>query len=133
MLVEVIVSYQQDRRYGRWAADDKFSGEFVGSFAIIPVEGKEQMQLGYALLPSQWGKGYATELTIAGIDCVFSKTPIDPLYAYTEGPNLTSQKVLLKAGFRLNATIKEGEKQVLRFVLGKEEYAKKISTVPAIE
>lgn len=123
-MVEVIVSYQQDRRYGRWAADDKFSGEFVGSFAIIPVEGKEQMQLGYALLPSQWGKGYATELTIAGIDCVFSQTPIDPLYAYTEGRNLTSQKVLLKAGFKQNAAIKEGEKEIMRFVLHKEEYSR---------
>jgi [ribosomal protein S5]-alanine N-acetyltransferase len=121
-LQETINSYEKDKRYGRWAVQDKFTKEFIGSFAIIPVEGKDQMQLGYALLPSQWGKGYATELTIAGIKYVFSKTPIDPLYAYTEGPNLPSQKVLLKAGFKPNGINKDGEKEVVGFVFWKEQY-----------
>lgn len=67
-LLETIASYEKDKLYGRWAVEDKFTGEFVGSFAIIPVEGKEQMQLGYALLPTHWGKGYATELTVARIE-----------------------------------------------------------------
>jgi len=130
-LLETIASYENDKRYGRWAVEDKFTGEFVGSFAVIPVEGKEQMQLGYALLPAQWGKGYATELTVAGIEYVFSKTPIDPLYAYTEGPNLPSQKVLLKAGFKLNGANKDGEKEVVGFVLSKEEYLREKVMIPA--
>jgi [ribosomal protein S5]-alanine N-acetyltransferase len=132
-LIETIASYEKEKLYGRWAVEDKITGEFVGSFAIITVEGKEQMQLGYALLPAHWGKGYATELTVAGIEYVFSKTPVNPLYAYTEVPNLPSQKVLLKAGFKLNGSNKEGEKEVVGFVLHKEEYLKAKSVAPAIE
>jgi hypothetical protein len=34
----------------------KATGKFVGSFAIIPVEGSEDIQLGYAFLKENWGK-----------------------------------------------------------------------------
>src|SRR5436189_5346860 len=98
-LLQVIAYSETKKLFGRWAVEDKLSKEFVGSFALIPVEGKDQMQLGYSLLPEHWGKGYATELTVAGLEYVFSKTAIDPIYAYTESVNLPSQRVLLKAGF----------------------------------
>jgi len=121
-LLQVIAYSEAEKLFGRWAAEDKLSKEFVGSFAIIPVEGKNQMQLGYSLLFEHWGKGYATELTIAGLHYVFTRTQIEFIYAYTEGPNTSSQKVLLKAGFRPTGSHMEGEKQVEGFVLGKEEY-----------
>lgn len=124
-LLEVIAYSEAEKLYGRWAVEDKLAKTFVGSFAIIPVEGKEQMQLGYALLPEHWGKGYATELTREGLDYVFTKTPIDPIYAYTEGPNMPSQKVLLKAGFKPNGSYNERGKDVVGFIFHKEDYWKK--------
>jgi len=121
-LLEVIAYSESQQIYGRWAVDDKVNNEFIGSFAIIPREGKQQMQLGYALLRQHWGKGYATELTVAGLNYVFTKTPIDPIYAYTQGPNVLSQKVLLKAGFSLNGSNNENGNEVVEFMLGKSEY-----------
>ena len=116
-LESVMADYQTAPLFGRWAVEEKSSKIFAGSFALIPVEGKEQMQLGYALLPGHWGKGYATELSRAGLEYVFSKTAIDPVYAYTETQNIASQKVLLKVGFALDGTSKEGEKELVGFVL----------------
>jgi len=125
-LLKVIAYYEAEKIYGRWAVEDKLTEEFVGSFAVIPVEGKEQMQLGYALLPQHWGKGYATELTVAGLHYVFTETPIDPIYAYTEVANISSQKVLLKAGFRPNGSGNENGKELVGFLLGREEYLGKV-------
>ena len=124
-LLQVIAYSENEKLFGRWAAEDKKSKEFVGSFAVIPVEGKDQMQPGYALMPEHWGKGYATELTLAGLDHVFNRTSIDPIYAYTESPNLLSKKVLLKAGFMPNGNKIEGNKEVSGFVLSKENYLKR--------
>jgi RimJ/RimL family protein N-acetyltransferase len=121
-LLEVTAYSEAEKLYGRWAVEDKLTKAFVGSFAIIPVEGKEQMQLGYALLKEHWRKGYATELTVAGLHYVFTKTPLDPIYAYTEGPNISSQKVLLKAGFKPNGSYNEKGKEIVGFVLGRAEY-----------
>ena len=121
-LLEVIAYCEAEGIYGRWAVDDKLKNEFVGSFAIISREGKEQMQLGYALLPQHWGKGYATELTVAGINYVFTNTPVNPLYAYTQAPNQPSQKVLLKAGFKQSGNYNENGKEVVGFIIRKDEY-----------
>lgn len=122
-LMQAIADSEREKLFGRWAVEDKASKEFVGSFAIIPVEGKPRMQLGYALLPQHWGRGYATELTVAGLHYVFTQTVVDPIYAYAEVPNLPSQKVLLKAGFKPNGSYKEGEKEVAVFVLSKKDYS----------
>ena len=128
-LLEVIAYSEIQQIYGRWAVDDKMNNEFIGSFAIIPREGKKQMQLGYALLLQHWGKGYATELTVAGLKYVFTKTPIDPIYAYTQEPNVPSQKVLLKAGFNLNGSNNENGNEVVEFMLRKSEYFEMVSNV----
>ena len=123
-LRQVIEAYQANPLYGRWAAVNKIDQRFVGSFAVIPVEGKKQMQLGYALLPENWGKGYATELTKAGLEYVFTKTEIDPIFAYAELPNLPSQKVLVKAGFKFMGNSREGEKELSGFMITRFDYFK---------
>jgi [ribosomal protein S5]-alanine N-acetyltransferase len=103
---------------GRWAVNEKESGNFAGSFAIIPIPGdEEKIQLGYALLPEYWGRGFATELTAAGLDYFFAQTSLPEIYGITEMPNIASQKVLLKAGFQPAGTKIEEEKELLLFVL----------------
>ncbi len=129
-LATIIKDYAIHPLYGRWAVEEKQSRDFVGSFALIPVEGLDQMQLGYALLPGEWGKGYATELTKAGLDYIFQKTTIDPIYAYTEVPNTPSQKVLLKAGFQLYGNRLEGTKELSGFCLHKKEWQATVNLNP---
>ncbi len=121
-LSEIIRKYDEDPAAGRWATVDKHTGVFVGSFAFIPVEGTEEMQLGYALLKQNWGKGYATELTIAGLQYVFTKTDLAEVFAVTEVLNTASQKVLLKAGFTLHRTYKEGIKDLFQYVFLKKDF-----------
>ena len=119
-LKEVIADYLVRPFMGRWAVDDKMTGEFIGSFAFIPVDGTEDSQLGYALLKKNWGKGYATELMREGIRYVFEKTSLNEVYGNTEAANIASQKVLLKVGFTLHKTFNEKEKEICSFLLKKE-------------
>src|SRR5438105_11700938 len=65
-LLQNITSYEKSPLMGRWAIIEKNTGTFIGSFAIIPVENKEEFQLGYALLKPYWGNGYASESVVAG-------------------------------------------------------------------
>ncbi len=119
-LLENIVFYKENPRRGRWAVIEKETGIFTGSFAIIPVPwDKELVQLGYSLLPENWGKGYATELTRAGLDYFFMYEPGREIYGVTEAPNTASQKVLLKAGFKRFSTKLEEGKELLIFIARK--------------
>jgi ribosomal-protein-alanine N-acetyltransferase len=115
-LKDNIFAYNQFPLRGRWAVIDRQEHQFIGSFAIIPIPNQPQkIQLGYSLLPVHWGKGYATELTKAGIDYYFETHREEIIYAVTEIPNLASQNVLLKAGFQKAGTFIEEGKELLLF------------------
>jgi [ribosomal protein S5]-alanine N-acetyltransferase len=116
-LLENIRYYQDNPTRGRWAVIEKSSKDFVGSFAIIPIPSMpEKIQLGYSLIPSRWGLGYATELSLAGLDYFFENESLDKIYGVTDIPNLASQRVLLKAGFEKAGSFMEEGKKLLLFI-----------------
>jgi len=115
-LKEILTSAEANPGMGRWAAIEKKSGIFIGSFAIIPIENTNDIQLGYALLKKYWGKGFASELTMAGLEYYFSTTSAEKIYALAETPNTASHRVLLKNGFVPDGTRKEGVKELQQFI-----------------
>jgi ribosomal-protein-alanine N-acetyltransferase len=122
-LSEILQKLEEDPASGRWAVEEKHTGVFVGSFAFIPIERTEnKMQLGYALLKQNWGKGYATELTMGGLRYVFTKTSLTEIFAVTEILNTASQKVLLKAGFTFHSTYKEEAKELFQYIFLKQNF-----------
>jgi len=115
-----IVYYQQRPLMGRWAMEEKATGTFVGSFAIIPVESADatrnhEIQLGYALLKDYWGKGFATESTLAGRQYAFDVIKLPQIVAITEVANTASQKVLLRCGFQQQPNFQEANKTLCYF------------------
>jgi RimJ/RimL family protein N-acetyltransferase len=54
--------YERYAGHGFWAAIEKSSGRFLGWFHLRPDEGAApgEVELGYRLRRSAWGKGYAT-------------------------------------------------------------------------
>jgi len=118
-LRKIVDGYKINPLIGRWAAYEKANGKFVGSFAIIPIEDSDDIQLGYAFLKENWGKGYASELTKAGLDYYFGNTNADHIYAIAEKANVASHNVLLKNSFVPDGTRKEKDKELLKFIYRK--------------
>ena len=118
-LKKIVETYKINPLIGRWAANEKVRGNFIGSFAIIPIEDSDELQLGYALLKENWGKGFASELTKAGLDYYFSNTGARYIYAIAEEANIASHKVLLKNGFVRDGIKKEEGKELLKFIFRK--------------
>lgn len=115
-----LLFYEQHPLMGRWAMVEKASSAFIGSFAVIPVETADntrhaEIQLGYALLKDHWGKGYATESTMAGRRYAFDVMKLPVIVAITEPANIASQKVLLRSGFIQQENIQEGNKPLCYF------------------
>lgn len=117
-LTEKILPTSPKEYKGYWAVEEKDTGRFIGCFVIIPIpDDVEKTQLGYSFLPEHWGKGYATEVTREGLNYFYNRTPLTEIYGITEIPNIASQKVLLKAGFKQLTTKMEGEKELLVFIV----------------
>lgn len=118
-LKQIIESYKVNPLLGRWAAEEKATRIFIGSFAIIPIEGTTDIQLGYALLKENWGRGYASELTKAGLAYYFKNSNADHIYAIADQANIASHNVLLKNSFIRDGIRKEEEKELLKFIYNK--------------
>lgn len=118
LLLENIEAYKKNPHGGRWSVMEKENNSFAGSFAIIPLPSAPgKIQLGYSLRLEKWGRGFATELTKTGLE-YFMKNYSEPeIYGITEIPNVASQKVLLKAGFRPAGSFVEEGKELLMFVV----------------
>ena len=98
--------YERYAGYGFWAAVEKSSGRFVGWFHFRPVKGvpADEIELGYRLRKSAWGKGYATEGSRALIQKGFAKLGVRRVYASTMVVNVGSRRVMEKAGLKFVRT-----------------------------
>jgi ribosomal-protein-alanine N-acetyltransferase len=116
-LQKIITAYAERPGIGRWGMFLKANDQFIGSFAVIPVENTDKLQLGYALLKENWGQGYASESVRAGIGYVFGPLALTEIAAITYPENIASQKVLLKNGFVFDKTFMEADKLLNLYML----------------
>jgi RimJ/RimL family protein N-acetyltransferase len=95
--------YQNDDRFGFWAAIEKSSGEFLGWFHFRARKGgpADEPELGYRLRKAAWGKGYATEGSRALIDTGFRQDAVQRVTAETMVVNARSRRVMEKCGLTL--------------------------------
>ena len=92
--------YERFPGFGYWAAIEKSTGKFVGWFEFRPPEGSspDEVELGYRLSRSAWGKGYATEGSRALIRKGFTELGVRRVVAQTMAVNVASRRVMEKAG-----------------------------------
>ena len=61
---------------------------------------RKQFEIGYGVIPSERGKGYATEAAMMLVDYLFLSKDIVRIQADTTEGNISSQRVLEKVGFK---------------------------------
>jgi RimJ/RimL family protein N-acetyltransferase len=101
ILPAFLAYYESSAGYGFWAVIEKSTGDFLGWFHFRPrldnpVPG--EVELGYRLRQSAWGKGYATEGSIALIRKGFTELGVERVFAETMAVNTASRRVMEKAG-----------------------------------
>jgi RimJ/RimL family protein N-acetyltransferase len=79
----------------------------IGFIAHWFVQPNRMMGIGYHLIPDERGKGYGTEAVQIMVDYLFLTKDIVRLQAITNAKNVASQRVLEKAGFRREGTLRK--------------------------
>lgn len=104
-----------DTGFGRWAAVDKQSGEFLGWFSFHPSDNTPgEVILGYRFRRAVWGQGYATEGAHALIEQGFRNWGVQRVVATTYEDNLASQRVMAKLGMTLARRFRLTEADILK-------------------
>ena len=100
---------------GVWCITDSGSGEKLGTGALLPMPIEEDetdwdqvvpgqmpdadIEVGYFLKPSAWGRGFATEACKRLLQLAFEESPLTEVVASFDEGNDASRNVLLKSGF----------------------------------
>ena len=100
-LPRMLRSYPQGPQYGFHAATLRASGRIFGWFHLRPERQEPfAMELGYRLSREAWGRGLATEGSIALLGRSFRDWNLPRVVAHTLATNLASRRVMEKSGLR---------------------------------
>ena len=79
---------------------------YICHFILVHPVGK-LLEIGYSLVPNERGKGNGTEAVEIMVDYLFLSKDITRVQACTDTRNHASQKVLEKAGFKKEGTMRK--------------------------
>jgi RimJ/RimL family protein N-acetyltransferase len=90
----------QADRVGKWIAHRRSDGALVGrgGLSLAMVDGKRQLELGWALLRTARRQGFATEIGRAGLDYAFGVLGHNEVVSFTEVHNRASRAVMERLG-----------------------------------
>lgn len=90
--------------FGIWAletlADDRFIGLAGLSAVPFTAEFTPAVEVGWRLLPSAWGRGYATEAATASLDYGFGPGGLEAIVSFASASNTRSIAVMERLGMR---------------------------------
>jgi RimJ/RimL family protein N-acetyltransferase len=94
--------------YGPWAAFDKISGEWVGKIGLEDLKGwpaPHNVEIGWELKPSFWGRGLAAEGGLAGLRFGFEECDLERIISVARRHHSASRRVMEKCGLTYQATV----------------------------
>jgi [ribosomal protein S5]-alanine N-acetyltransferase len=85
-----------------WVARQRSDGQFVGRGGLrrIRIAERDEVEVGYGLVPDFWGQGLAVELARESVRVAFGILGLADLISFTLPTNLRSRRVMEKVGFR---------------------------------
>lgn len=103
-IITDIILPQYKLNLGRWAIHTKFDYEFIGWCGLKFIEETGIIDLGYRLLKTAWGKGYATEAAQYTLIYGLRDLNIETITGMAHVENIASIKILEKIGMKFNLT-----------------------------
>jgi RimJ/RimL family protein N-acetyltransferase len=100
------------RGFCRWALENS-SGQFLGYTGVMPSRPGHPLgphaDIGWRLVYSAWGRGYAIEAARASLRDVFERVKLKEVLAYTSADNVRSLAVIARLNMQREAALDYSE------------------------
>jgi RimJ/RimL family protein N-acetyltransferase len=98
---EAMQAHWERHGFGYWLWRDKATGELVGRGGLhhTHVGGRDEVEVGWAVMGDRWGEGFATEMGRASAHHAFAELDLLDVVAFTLVDNHASRRVMAKLGF----------------------------------
>ncbi len=106
-LTDTMAQHWGRHGFGYWVWREKATGAVIGRGGLsrTRVGGRDEVEVGWAVVPARWGEGFASELGGASVDHAFTALGLDELVAFTLPANHGSRRVMDKLGFEYERDI----------------------------
>lgn len=116
-----------ERDLGLWSAREHGATPIIGLTGFRDFYDPPVFELLYALRPSHWHCGFATEMAQAAIDYAFIHTQITEVRASTDEPNQASIRVMERLGMRSHGRTLMADSELicwdqLHFILSRDDW-----------
>lgn len=110
----------------KWMAYDRFTGERIGRGGLsrAHIDGRDCLEIGWALHRRCWGHGYATEIGRAGLAFAFDELAAEDVLSFTEVHNCKSRAVMERLGFRHSKDISIDSETFALYVFDRSQHSK---------
>jgi RimJ/RimL family protein N-acetyltransferase len=109
-LIAKAAEHQEAHGFSLWAVEERATGELVGEVGLQLLEHRgPEVEIGWSLHPSHWGRGYAHEAAAAWLDVAFGELGLDEVLATIIPENDASRRLAERLGMALT-----GERYVHR-------------------
>lgn len=115
-----VIDHWRRHGFGRWAAEDKDTGQFVGFGGLRSLFGMPEVV--YHFAAAHWGKGLATELARASLRYGFEEHRFERIVAIAKPENAASIRVMEKIGMHYELQTSYYDIDVVQYTLAREEY-----------
>lgn len=95
--------------FGLWLVETKESSEPIGMCGLLKRDVLEDVDIGYALAPEFWAKGYALESASAVLSYANTKLGLKRVVAVVNAENQSSIRLLEKMGFEFERMVRLSE------------------------
>ena len=108
--------------FGMCAMIWKPTGEVIGSAGIQPLDGTDEIEVGYSMIKEFWGLGIGTEAARAWLEHGFRSADLDRIVAVAQIGNRASMHIMEKLGMRFEKTEFHYGSQCAFYAISKEEF-----------
>lgn len=115
-----IIKHWTTHGFGRWAAVDKKTHEFVGFGGLRSLFGTPEVV--YHLAKSHWGKGLATELARASLWFGFEEHQFERIVAIAKPDNAASMHVMEKIGMLYETHTSYYNIDVIQYAITRDDF-----------
>ena len=108
--------------FGMCAMLWKPTGEMIGSAGLQPLDGTDEIEVGYSMIREYWGKGIGTEAARAWLDHGFSEAGLDRIVAVAHTENWASRRIMEKLGMTFEKTEFHYDAECAFYGISKDEF-----------
>jgi [ribosomal protein S5]-alanine N-acetyltransferase len=108
--------------FGVWAVVDRHTHKIIGRAGLQHLSEVEEVEVSYAFLPDQWGKGLATEVAGALVAYGLERVNFPRIVATVSPANKASIRVLEKIGMHSERVLELAGGKTLLFSVSRSEW-----------